>query len=312
MTTEPTHDGLALPIDHGARRGAGVRVGVSLGGGGIYFIAWQVAYLHELARAGIDLARSDRLVGTSAGSVVSSMLAAGTLERLHAEVRAMSSAPALIGALVAAGDLSPSRARARDLFGAATDAEPPTVRAIGHAALAATAPSPLRTVAILTAVMGRRRWPSPSLHLTCVDAHSGERCVVTHASGVPVARAAAASAAVPGIFAPQRILDRRCMDGGVSGTGTHLDLLSGAGRAVVLSLTDGSALDEGLMTVAPGSVEAEFDLLRASGTRLWVRSPAPVGLEELMSPDSVPAALDDGRTTARRDAPALARFLDDG
>ena len=30
------------------------------------------------------------------------------------------------------------------------------------------------------------------------------------------------------------------MDGGVSGTGTHLDLIVGAGRAVVLSLTDGS------------------------------------------------------------------------
>ena len=59
-----------------------------------------------------------------------------------------------------------------------------------------------------------------------------------------VARAVAASSAVPGLFTPQPILDRRCMDGGVSGTGTHLDLVAGARRAVVLHLTDGAGADD--------------------------------------------------------------------
>ena len=35
------------------------------------------------------------------------------------------------------------------------------------------------------------------------------------------------------------------MDGGVSGTGSHLDLLAGAGRVVVLGLTDGAGSRSG-------------------------------------------------------------------
>ena len=50
---------------------------------------------------------------------------------------------------------------------------------------------------------------------------------MTDATDTSLSRAVAASSAVPGIFAPQAIGDRRCMDGGVSGPGTHLDLLAG-------------------------------------------------------------------------------------
>ena len=41
-------DGLAVPRDFGARRGDGLHLGLSLGGGGIFFVAWQVTYLREL------------------------------------------------------------------------------------------------------------------------------------------------------------------------------------------------------------------------------------------------------------------------
>ena len=44
-------DALALPRDFDARYGDGLRFGVSLGGGGLFFVAWQVSYLHELTRA---------------------------------------------------------------------------------------------------------------------------------------------------------------------------------------------------------------------------------------------------------------------
>ena len=62
---------------------------------------------------------------------------------------------------------------------------------------------------------------------------------------------------MPGLFAPQPIGDRRCMDGGISGTGTHLDLLAGARRVVVLALTDGSEVTEPMMTTAPGATDSE-------------------------------------------------------
>ena len=71
----------------GAGYGRDVRVGLSLGGGGVWFVAWQVAYLFALAERGVDLAGADRVVGTSAGSVVASVLEAGNLARLHPELK---------------------------------------------------------------------------------------------------------------------------------------------------------------------------------------------------------------------------------
>ena len=108
-------------------------------------------------------------------------------------------------------------------------------------------------------------------HLVC--RHVLGRAVRRHESSkVGIGRAVAASSVVPGLFAPQQIGDRRCMDGGVSGTGTHLDLIAGAGRAVVLSLTDGSG-DEAMMTMPAGAAKAEFTSLRDSGTEVFSRQP---------------------------------------
>ena len=63
-------DSLALPIDMAARYGAGADRVIAMGGGGLYFVAWQVGYLNALARTGVDLGLGERVVGTSAGSVV--------------------------------------------------------------------------------------------------------------------------------------------------------------------------------------------------------------------------------------------------
>ena len=48
-----------------------------LGGGGPVGIAWESGLLAGLAKAGIDLGRSDFIVGTSAGSFVGARLAMG-------------------------------------------------------------------------------------------------------------------------------------------------------------------------------------------------------------------------------------------
>ena len=158
-------------------------------------------------------------------------------------------------------------------------------------------------------ILASRRWPSFDLHVTCVDAYTGERCVVTKAANVGLAGAVAASSAVPGLFAPQPIADRRCMDGGVSGTGTHLDLLAGCRRAVVLSITDGSIVTQSAMTVQPGSHEDEVAALRASGTEVILRVPASVDVLRLMDPLAVPEAIATGREQAAADADELLAFL---
>ena len=310
MSTAPNaSDGLARPIDFEARAGAGLHLGLSLGGGGIFFVAWQVTYLDELAARGVDLRGADRVVGTSAGSLVAAILEAGDLKRFEREVAVFARTPALVSALAPAGELHASQQRALDSFVSARDAEPETIRGIGHQALAARTPSAAKMARSVGLVLLRRKWPAPTLHMTCVDALTGERCVIGASSGVPVVRAVAASSAVPGIFAPQPVLDRRCMDGGVSGSGTHLDLLAGADRVVVLSLYDGSVDGAGGMTQAPHAYRTELARLEASGSKVLVRSPESVDIERLMDPRAVPDAIALARRQAAADADALRSFI---
>jgi NTE family protein len=195
------------------------------------------------------------------------------------------------------------------MFSDAPDAEPETIRAIGHAALAAQAPAASAMARNVSLVLASRRWPSPGLHLTCVDTYTGERCVVTAPSRVGIARAVAASCAVPGLFAPQPVGGRLCMDGGVSGTGTHLDLLAGCRRVVVLGLTDGAGLTGGMMTTGPGTQEAELAALRASGSEVVHRHPESVDVGTLMDPAAVSGAMGMGRRQAAADADEIRAFL---
>jgi len=281
---------------------------VSLGSGGLFFLAWQAAYLQTLASRGIRFDRADRVIGTSAGSIVASALTGGRLKRLSSQVSVLSKVPALVAAMAPASKLTASQNRALELFIAATDAEPETVRTIGHAALAAVTPRPEVTRRNFALVVGTGPWPSDALRISCVDAYTGERCVITRATRTSTARAAAASSAVPGIFAPQPIADRRCMDGGVSGTGVHLDLLAGASRVLVLSLTDGAEMTDPMMTLHPGEGKKELDDLRASGTEVVLRVPEKVDLFTLMEPASVPGALVMGARQANEDASLLSTF----
>ena len=279
-----------------------------MGGGGLFFVAWQVGYLQTLANHGVRFDSADRVVGTSAGSLVASALTSGKLKRLHSEVSLLAKVPALVSSMAPASALVPSQNRALELFIAATDAEPDTVRAIGHAALAAVTPKPESTRRNIALVVGPGGWPSDALHITCVDAYTGERCVVTAATGTTPARAAAASSAVPGIFAPQPIADRRCMDGGVGGSGVHLDVLAGSRRALVLSLTDGSQMEEAMMTLHPDEGKQELEDLKASGTDVVLRVPEVVDLLNLMSPAAVPDALAMGARQATADVGELSAF----
>lgn len=308
-TSGGSTDGLACPIDFSARSGEGLHFGLSLGGGGIFFVAWQVAYLFEMAKQGVDLAGAQRVVGTSAGSLVAAIFGAGHLTRFEKTISVFSKVPKLVGMLAPAGSLEASQQHALELFTSAQSSGADTIRAIGHAALAAHTPSASRMDRNIGLMLLSRKWPMPSLHITCVDTHTGERCIITKDAGVPISRAVAASSAVPGLFSPQPILDRRCMDGGVSGSGTHLDLLAGSDRVVVLSLAGGSVTDVGVMTQNPHSFADELAALKESGSQLLVRSPETVDITKLMDPHAVPEAIAMGRRQAAADAVAVREFI---
>jgi NTE family protein len=296
---------LAWPRSFEARHGAGLDRTLVLGGGGLFFVAWQVAYLEALHERGLDLGRAERLVGTSAGSLVATIVAAGHLRRKAEQIDLLAKVPALISHLAGGEQIEPSQQRALDLFTSATDAEPETVRAIGHAALAADAPPPEKIRRSLAAVLGVRRWPSPALHVTAVDTYTAERLVITAESGIPVAVAAAASSAVPGAFTPQQLHDRRAMDGGVSGSGVHTDLVAGARVALVLSLAANLDQSVAAMTSAPFAQQHELEQLAATGTTVLVKGPAEVDDTKLMDPTAVAGAIELGQQQAADDAADL-------
>ena len=306
--SDTADDGLALPIDYQARYGDGHRRTAVLGGGGIFFVAWQLSYLRTLQRQGIDLASATRIVGTSAGSVVASLLAGGRLGLAAKEIALLAKAPSVLGAMAPADGLKPSQDRALDLFRDGTDAEPETIRAIGYAALAAEALPAAKLRRNLSGVLAMRGWPSAALVITTVDTYTGERLVVTQNSGVSSVRAAAASSAVPGIFSPQPIHDRWCMDGGVSGSGTHCDLVAGSGRALVISLGAALKQDVAAMTIQPGNLTNELTELHRTGTKAFARGPSKVDMARLMDPSAVPEAIALGDEQAANDAVEMAAF----
>ena len=311
---DPGHDAPpdpALPRSFDARYGRGVDRGISLGGGGTYFVAWQLGYLKALADHGIPIDRADRLVGTSAGSVVAASLAHGRLRILHAESALMARLPSVMSELFPSRVDTPSQQRALDLYVQASESTSATVRSIGHAALAAVTPNAKTMTRDLALVIGER-WSSEGLWMTCVDAFSGDRCVTTRGTSISVALGAAASCAVPGIFAPQVVAGRKCMDGGVGGSAVHLDLLAGAGKVLVLSLYRDPELTHGMLTLAPGDLERELVALKASGTEVFFRAPRshPMDVAGLMDPAATPEAMAMGAQQADEDVEAgdLAAF----
>jgi len=300
--------GMALPRSMEARYGRGIDRGLVLGGGGVWFVAWQTGYLRRLEELGLGLGSADRLVGTSAGSLVASILAGERLAGFGRTVDLLTRAPGLLALMTSSGPLEPSCQRALDAFRDSRDCTPETLRSIGFAALAARTPSADTTARNLGVILRMRKWPSSRLHITCVDAYTGERCVITRSAAVPLARATAASSAVPGIFAPQPVQDRKCMDGGVAGTGVHLDLVAGARKALVVSLVDGTEPELAWGTMTPESIRQEFTDLVATGTQAMRVVPRAEVPEDVMDPRLAVNAAREGVRQAEEDLDRVRDF----
>ena len=129
---------VALPRSFPARYGDGVNRGLCLGGGGLFFIAWQVAYLRKLVSEGFAVGTADKIVGMSAGSFVASALLGGRLRRIHTGMSILARGSTLLPALGSSSNVHPSQQRALDLFWQSGDSDTATLQAIGHASLART------------------------------------------------------------------------------------------------------------------------------------------------------------------------------
>lgn len=282
---------------------------LALGGGGLAGIAWEVGVLVGLAESGVDPAAAQRVVGTSAGSVVGSLLATGVdLAAVYAghcdPTPSETGAPAVL-------DAEKLMVALAEAVSGARGAQDARVR-IGAWALSVDTVPEAERRAVIAARLPQNHWPDPArcdLRVTAVDASTGEAVAFTAADGVELVDAVAASCAVPGVYPPMTVAGRRYVDGGV--------------RSIVgVDVVDEPTPAGPLLVVAPldpppgGPMEpvgAEVERRRAAHPDAGVvtlladdASRAAFG-PDVLDPASMPASAQEGRRQGRAAADEVAR-----
>lgn len=324
-----------------------MRVGLVLGAGGVQGGAWLTGGLAALAdETGWDPATADFIVGTSAGSMLGSLLAAGLPPWFMV---AHSAGETFEGMTDAQGGAAADADRA----GGATfrlergalpifPGSPALVarslirphRHTAAAVLSGWAPrgmissEPLREI-VRSSVPGS--WTEhPNQWVVACDYATGRR-VSFGKAGAPPAKledAVAASCSIPGFYRPVRIDGRLYVDGGIR-SASNLDVLRGQGLDLVICLNPTSTLHPvralnpvnafGLMlNRASGKrLGSEAKRLRAEGTQVALIQPTDRDLEtmgvNLMSRKNRNPTIATARETvaAQLREPAVARLLED-
>lgn len=266
-----------------------------LAGGGVTGIAWEIGVLLGLRDEGVDLAsRVDRVIGTSAGSVVGAQLLGGP------------DLDVLFGAQISDEHHEISPDLDLDLlvrvFGLMVDGGTTTNdqrRAIGELALGADTVDEITRRRVIEHRLTGIDWPDRDLIVTAIDAHSGEFVIWNKHSGVALVDAVASSCAVPGVWPCVTIGDRRYYDGG---------LRNGA-NAILAEGSDTVYLIAPRVAGPSPAVDAEVHTLRRSGAVVHVietdaETAAAVGINSLDPAFRRPAA-----TNGRRQGRHLAHLL---
>ncbi len=201
-----------------------------LGGGGLTGIGWEIGLLHGLARAGADPTGADLVVGTSAGSIVGAQLTSGALsldelyERQLVDPRGESVA-SMGPAMMARYAWGVVRSRDAQAYGVRMGKMASAVRAV---------PGEDRREVIAQRLLSQD-WPEGRrLVVTAVDALTGELTPFDRDSGVGLVDAVSASCAVPGVWPPITIGDRRYIDGGVHSS-ANAALAAGYAKVLIIA-----------------------------------------------------------------------------
>ena len=274
-----------------------------LAGGGLAGIAWETGVLRGIADESPETAEAlleaDVLVGTSAGSTVAAQLSSGLgLDALFDRQTAASTA-----------ELTPSVGidEITDLFLAAmltpNTTQTEKLQKIGAVALSTATVSEAVRREVIAHRLPSHAWPQRVLRISAIDTATGELVTFDNNSGVGLIDAVAASCAVPGVWPPVTIGDRRYMDGGV-GSSVNMALASDCDVAVVL-------VPSGRSTPSPfgdGAGEEVDGFAGSFGVFADDESLAAFGPNPLDPACRTPSALA-GRAQGRRVAAAVAYFL---
>jgi NTE family protein len=129
---------------------------------------------------------------------------------------------------------------------------------------------------------------------------------VARKNDIPLAHATAASSSLPGVIGPTLLGQRFCMDGGISKTWAHTDLVAGSKRAIVITLTNG--YEGSLLSGIPHNIYKEIAALEAVGTKpMLIVAGTPPGVN-LLDPKQIEPALKAGYQRAKTEAPKIEAF----
>ncbi len=240
-----------------------------LGGGGITGIAWETGLLAGLAEAGVDLTTADRVIGTSAGSIVGAQITCSDLSIEELYQRQLLP-PAELGDTAPLASIGPSVAVrfGLSLLRARGDVER-FGRLVGAQAVSLAARGKVPTVPERYEQVDKRihglEWSDRDLVVTAVDVATGELATFGPHGPTPevsLEDAVNASCSVPCVYPPIPIGWRTFIDGGAR-SGANADLADGFDPVVVLSPLDRSM----------GPIRSAADQLTDLGVRFVVITP---------------------------------------
>ena len=302
-------------------------VGLVLGAGGVIGHAWHAGVVAALAEEGWDARRADVVVGTSAGSVVASLLRADLDPRdVYARSTDQPVSPAgqrIVAAGLGGRPMTPPSFRPPARGGWAPAAPATVLRALNPlnprlGLLTGALPRGTTDTAMISEGIGRlhAEWPQATMWICATRLRDGRRVVFGRDDrSVPVGQAVAASCAIPGYFAPVTIDGVDHVDGGVHSP-TNADLLAGTRpRLVVISSPmsmDRSALrgmrpDRALRLGHRATLLREVATLRRAGATVVSLQPGPEDIAAMGPPGTAmdprrrgPVARQARETTLRR------------
>ncbi len=240
-----------------------MRVGLVLGAGGVLGGAWLTGALHALAtETEWDPASADHIVGTSAGSMIGGLVAAGVPPWFMVAHSGGESFEGLIGAdgrPAAEADRSagavfrlhrglppigPGSLRLALSSLAAPARHTPAALAVGWIPRGFISTESLERT--IRRVVPRGWTDHDAYWAVACDYASGRRVAFGRAGSPPaeMAKAVAASCAIPGFYHPVRIGSGRYVDGGMR-SASNLDLLAGEGLDLVICLNPTSSRERG-------------------------------------------------------------------
>src|SRR5436190_2884092 len=275
-----------------------MKVGLVLGAGGVTGGAWLTGALHALVEeTGWDPGSADVVVGTSAGAMIGTIVAAGGVPPwfmvAHSAGEVFTGLEDRQGRPTAEADRSGGAVYSlhrglpqlgpgswRLALGALRNPARHPAGAVmaGWLPTGFVSPDPLRNIVRSAVPEG---WGAhPQLWLMACDYATGRRVAFGRADAPPadLADAAAASCAIPGFYRPVETGGRRYVDGGVCSM-SNLDVVAAEGLDLVLCFNPGSSRTPGrgpraaLSAAAARRLGREARKVRAAGAELVIVEP---------------------------------------